>query len=377
MSEIPTKETRRKAPVPEAPVNVRLHPLRDVLGVILIGFTIFSVYSLLTYTPKDPSLHRQVTQVVEVENNGGLVGAYLADLLVQTFGSGAFVFPLITFIISWGLIRGKQFDRWPGMLGFGLMFWVVLCGLLTIYFDPDPYFGHVTVSGGMVGGYVSSWLVLWLNAWGARLVLITLMFLSIMGMIGVPMDTLIRGTGSVMRFGLRLIGKSLAQLVALGVSIVTLLQEASRGLWRFVKMIPKAMRDNRPKLSEPVIVSNETFMPEDYMLPISKQPEPPTVERSKKKKDEPREDKPDFAIQQDFPFVSESGDYRVPPADLLEDSVNIKNIEKLREEIMLNSTILERKLADFGIQGRVVQVLPGPVITLYEFEPAPGIKVSR
>lgn len=44
---------------------------------------------------------------------------------------------------------------------------------------------------------------------------------------------------------------------------------------------------------------------------------------------------------------------------------------------MINSGILERKLADFGIQGKVLQVLPGPVITLYEYEPAPGIKVSR
>jgi S-DNA-T family DNA segregation ATPase FtsK/SpoIIIE len=49
----------------------------------------------------------------------------------------------------------------------------------------------------------------------------------------------------------------------------------------------------------------------------------------------------------------------------------------MREELMLNSTILEKKLADFGVEGRVVQVLPGPVITLYEFEPGPGIKVSR
>ena len=49
----------------------------------------------------------------------------------------------------------------------------------------------------------------------------------------------------------------------------------------------------------------------------------------------------------------------------------------MREELMMNSTILEKKLSDFGVEGRIVQVLPGPVITLYEFEPAPGIKVSR
>lgn len=49
----------------------------------------------------------------------------------------------------------------------------------------------------------------------------------------------------------------------------------------------------------------------------------------------------------------------------------------MREELLHNSEVLENKLADFGIEGKVVQVLPGPVITLYEYEPAPGVKVSR
>ena len=51
--------------------------------------------------------------------------------------------------------------------------------------------------------------------------------------------------------------------------------------------------------------------------------------------------------------------------------------DKARDEILASSAILEKKLLDFGIEGRVVQVLPGPVITLFEYEPAPGIKVSR
>ncbi|CAI2719527.1 DNA translocase FtsK [Nitrospina watsonii] len=370
-------EPKSKIKSEDTPVTARLHPLRDVFGVMLIGFTIFALYSLLTYSPKDPSLHSRVMQSVEVQNNGGLVGAYLSDLLVQTFGTGAFVFPLITFIISWGLIRGKQFDRWPSMLGFGLVFWVVLCGLLTMSFDPDPYFGHVTVSGGLAGGYVSSYLVLWLNAWGARLVLTTLLFIAVMGMVGVPMDTLVRGSGSLFRFGLRLLGKGLSRLMALGWALVGLIQEAAKGLWRLARLVRKTMQDNRPKLSEPVIVSNEAFVPTELMAPVSKQPEPQAGRSRKKKEDDPEEKPQQFATQEDFPFVSEGGDYRIPPVDLLEDPVRIKNVDKLREEIMLNSTILERKLADFGIAGKVVQVLPGPVITLYEYEPAPGIKVSR
>jgi len=71
------------------------------------------------------------------------------------------------------------------------------------------------------------------------------------------------------------------------------------------------------------------------------------------------------------------GDYKIPPLSLLDDPPESETLDTLKEEIMQNAATLENKLADFGIMGRVVQVLPGPVITLYEFEPAPGIKVSR
>ena len=89
------------------------------------------------------------------------------------------------------------------------------------------------------------------------------------------------------------------------------------------------------------------------------------------------EKKQDFAVQADFPFAKDTGEYQLPPVSLLNDPMEMRDVGKMREELMRNSTILEKKLSDFGVEGRVVQVLPGPVITLYEFEPAPGIKVSR
>ena len=84
-------------------------------------------------------------------------------------------------------------------------------------------------------------------------------------------------------------------------------------------------------------------------------------------------------MQDHFAFMSTPGKYQVPPLSLLEDPPPDEGIQtdKARDEIIASSAILEKKLLDFGIEGRVVQVLPGPVITLFEYEPAPGIKVSR
>jgi S-DNA-T family DNA segregation ATPase FtsK/SpoIIIE len=86
-----------------------------------------------------------------------------------------------------------------------------------------------------------------------------------------------------------------------------------------------------------------------------------------------------FVVQDHFSFMNSHGKYQIPPLSLLEDPPLTQGVqtEKTRKEILASSAILEKKLSDFGIEGRVVQVLPGPVITLFEYEPAPGIKVSR
>ena len=84
-------------------------------------------------------------------------------------------------------------------------------------------------------------------------------------------------------------------------------------------------------------------------------------------------------VQDHFPFMGASDKYEIPPLSLLNDvppGIGT-DAEKSRNEILASSAILEKKLSDFGIDGRVVQVLPGPVITLFEYEPAPGVKVSR
>jgi DNA segregation ATPase FtsK/SpoIIIE, S-DNA-T family len=101
------------------------------------------------------------------------------------------------------------------------------------------------------------------------------------------------------------------------------------------------------------------------------------VTRSEERKEEPKpEKKPAPAIQEAFEFLKEIGPNKLPPTSLL-DPVEKKEIKLDKETVQLNATILERKLKDYGIEGKVTEVSPGPVITMYEFEPAPGIKVSR
>ena len=357
--------SRKKSP---EPTPTRDHTLtRDFLGIGTAGFAIFALISMSSYSPHDPSFNQFSSQGEDIQNYGGLVGSYLADGLVRIFGTGGFVFPLVAILVGWAVIRGQEFRRWPLVLFFGSIFLVALCSLLALQFTHDPFFGNDIETGGVVGAQISMWLVLWLSVVGAHLVLLLTLFVSTLAMSGVPANKLLQTTGLAF---VVLFGWGLKSIRAVGTLLVRMIVELKDWLWETVRIWRSASKEKGKyrKLSEPVIVSREMLSPSPKTLD--------DFPKIQKKAKEP-EMKEEFAIQKNFPFENESSDYQVPPVTLLNDPTEVRDVAKMREELMLNSTILEKKLADFGVEGRVVQVLPGPVITLYEFEPGPGIKVSR
>src|SRR5204863_9721589 len=81
--------------------------------------------------------------------------------------------------------------------------------------------------------------------------------------------------------------------------------------------------------------------------------------------------------QETFDFGKHGAEaFQLPPVGLLQ-APSATELKRTREELQDNAEILRRKLADFEVDGRIVQVSPGPVITSYEFEPAAGVKVSQ
>ena len=101
---------------------------------------------------------------------------------------------------------------------------------------------------------------------------------------------------------------------------------------------------------------------------------PPSVTVAKKEKK--RESEKTAPLQEAFDFVRDDGNYRTPPLSLLDaPPAAEKRLDK--EALTMNARLLEKKLKDFGVEGEVVEICPGPVVTMYEFAPGPGIKVSR
>ncbi|HJL73164.1 MAG TPA: DNA translocase FtsK [Nitrospinaceae bacterium] len=333
--------------------------IRDFLGIATLAFSLFAIVSLVTYSPADPSMNTSFSSQAAVTNSGGLVGAYISDGLAQLFGSGAFFFPLITLIMGWALIRGKEFHHWPLRLGSGIFLLIGLCALCSVQFNTDPVFKNSVQVGGLTGETLGRFLVIWFSTIGATIFLVTLVFASLLAMTGTNVN-------SMLELAAKLAGTYAGKLFQLISKVKTKCNE-----WIAIA------RESAKASKAAKIKSEEVFEPTEPIIVTRErltEPEPvqaPTIIPQKKKSKE------EFIVNEGSISVSEDGDYKIPPISLLDDSLPVEESAEMKEEILLSSSILERKLADFGVEGKVVQVLPGPVITLYEFEPAPGIKVSR
>ena len=326
--------------------------VRDFLGIATLAFTLFAVISLVTYSPADPSFNTSLSGQAEVINSGGKVGAYVSDGLAQLFGSGAYFFPLVTLILGWALVRGKEFYHWPVRLGSGIILLVGLCALCAVQFESDPLFKGAVQTGGITGETLGGFLVTWFNMMGATILLSTLILASLLGVMGTTVNAI-----------LEVAGKSSGTVFKQLIRGIVCMREAGTEWIRIFCEACKTKEDPLKKLDarKPLIVTRAK--PSESQQVLAPAP---------KKK----EKKPEFIVEE-LPPVTQAGDYQIPSTDLLDDPPPMEDSEQLKEEILVSSAILERKLADFGVEGKVVQVLPGPVITLYEFEPAPGVKVSR
>ena len=335
--------------------------IRDFFGVVALAFTVFTLMALITFSPDDTSFNKSVTGT-HVANSAGMVGAYFSDGLARMFGSGSFFLPVITVFLSWALVGGKGFYNLPLILSSGLLFLIGLCSMLAIQFKVDPFFGSAVPVGGLVGHGLGGFLVDWLNASGAVLSLITLLFVAFLVMTRIPVNVLVEGFGKLFK-----IMAAASMLAVFKITNMVLKSWSStRAFIGKIQTARKEIREIKKSDLQPVIITRS-------------RPEPIEKAGEKLGKKKLKEETAEFVVQDHFSFMSSPGKYQVPPLSLLEEPPPGRDTQddKARDEILASSAILEKKLLDFGIDGRVVQVLPGPVITLFEYEPAPGIKVSR
>ncbi len=305
---------------------------REIIGIILFFLVVFTLISLLSYSPADPSVNSAGT-AARVHNLFGLVGAHLAGLLIGLFGLGAFWMPILLLIISLHFFGNHSGRVIAATLAGGLLLILATGGLLSVHQDHYVLFEKKFSTGGMLGIPLKAFLLKYTNATGGMIVLAVLWLVGFILATGFSLLAFLKRSGSW--FGG--VYDSLATLV--------------------IKWRERRARARRLAQAEP-----EKIAARSKEIKIQAAPKPAKTVPAPK--------------QEVFEFMQTGKGFRLPPFSALENP-DPKPGSLDSESLRMQSKLLEKKLEDFGVNGKVVAVSPGPVITTFEYEPAPGVKINK
>lgn len=294
----------------------------ELLGVISILFSIYLGLSLFSFSKWDPSLFTYTK--TPVKNYGGVIGAYVADLLMSFIGFGAYLVPVALIVYGIRRLMSKEKRR------------VYLIGTLLLIFSISLLaslmlrtFSVTTENnpGGMTGSVIAGTLEHLLSMLGAYLFALSCFFSSIILLLPVAINR-------------------------------SLFARKSTDL-------PKK-KPEKGILQDDILITE----PEDVMQPeILDQLR--SIEPEEAVEPEP---KPKLRVPQK-PVKTKDG-YILPSFELLAE-YDTSSARPSNEELKTNRELITAKLANFDVEGEITHVQPGPVITLYKFEPAPGVKINK
>jgi len=297
--------------------------VQEILGVTAAMASLLVAVSLLSHTAADPSLFSSSHS--PVQNLAGRVGANLSEALFQLIGAGAYLLPIFGGLAAWnGLVQKRRLWSWSDAGGAGLF--VVSSSTLTALYLPE---GEI-YGGGFVGDAAAGLLLDAFAWWGTSIVVVATALLALL--ILTPLS--LRDLGSR----------------------VAVLASDLRGRASSLFVIRRERTRRKQATPAPRRVAAAPAAPPR----IAEAPGPPSTP----------------ARQEPLAFMRSGGSYQLPPLSLLADPI-APTKKAGKDELVMSSRLLEKKLFDFGVDGTVTEVHPGPVITMYEVELVPGLKVSK
>ena len=331
-----------KAKQSESGLSTQVHTaLREGALYIFSALSLILCFALFTYDAIDSGPF-QAHSSDEVRNGVGAVGAWIADLLFTSFGRPAYLFSIMIFFLGWTLSREQKTRIALTRIDFGLRFagfiatLVTSCALSTLHFSPV---GFSSTAGGFIGQALGGWLEEIMKLLGASILLFCVWVASVSLFLGISWIKVMDGMG---RLCLLSYEKARFKLGELRDEAEGRRSAAAR---QDVVKIEKKLKASRVKPRiEPTLSTLEPS------------------ERAEKERQVPLFDPPTGG--------------ELPPLSLLDDPEE-KKAGYSKESLEAMSHLVELKLKDFGIDVEVKSVSPGPVITRFELDPAPGVKVSQ
>lgn len=305
----------------------------EIAGLICFAVALFLLLALFSYHPLDPSFTHYVPEDAPLHNWTGAVGSYTADTLLRLLGIGIFWLPVLLLVAALRYFRAAQFRVGAAAVAgtIGLVF--AASGMIALLIGDIEIYGIPLHAGGLLGTVTARLLEAYLRLAGSLIVLGLIFIVALM----------ILFDFSIVSFA----GRSASAAGTTARTAGSLFDRCREGFGR---------KRETPAVGRPAAATT------------------PIIEETKR---ETLKEKLAKAEQTHFDFANRlSGKFKLPPLTLL-DRLERKDTRIKRETLIANSRILEKKLSDFGVDGKVVEVKPGPVITMYELEPAPGVKINK
>ncbi len=344
--------------LPAGAIEFLKRRLYEAAGLTLFAGAVAMLAAVATYSPSDPSLNSATDG--GVRNLLGLPGAYAADLLIQTLGIVGTLPAILLTAWGWRLVSKQGINR-AGWRLVALVAASVLLAMALSTLAPPASWALTSGLGGFAGSLLMEPLI------------------GLVAPLGVE-GWMIASFGAGVGTGLAVVALGLTwtdcRRAAHG--LVTAALTLRQGFER-VRTFADRVRPGRgigealraePQLDTPATRTRRAVPPKPPA------PETPALGLVEPKKRARTSRRAQAARQGKLAFEDGEG-FEFPPFDLLDEAPQSRAMEVSQQALTQNAKMLESVLDDFGVRGEIVKVRPGPVVTLYELEPAPGTKTSR
>ena len=366
-----TARASSRLAAPDHESGALLLVMREGALIGLVAIAGYFLMALLSYSAQDPSWSATGEGNV-IRNAAGASGAWFSDVLFSLLGYTAFLIPLALIHRAWLIFR----DRYDAFKFDGLTVALKLAGLMLVLMGFTCLLSLSSItdqsslpfgSGGYIGSAIAQGLLKVLHPAGTVLLMLSIT------LFGLTLFAEISWLKLMDRLGAATV-KLCEQLAAWFIDWNDRRRELARQKRREQEAL-QAVQNKAPVVTAPAapaVVKEE--VPEEVsvsaMITQIKQSAesmlPATEKRARKKAKVARPEKRTY-----------SGEIEVPDLELLDEPSVGRQIGFSEDQLKQLSTLLESKLADFNIKAEVKSVLPGPVVTRFEIQPAPGVKVSR
>jgi S-DNA-T family DNA segregation ATPase FtsK/SpoIIIE len=352
--------------------------MNEIAGVALFAAALLWLVALGSYTPSDPAWFFNSLSGAPPVNFAGRIGAFLAEASYQLMGFAAFLMPAAMAVIAWHYFWCRKIEAGYTKLTGAVLLVGSAAALLALAFGAFQTGTQHIRAGGAIGEALAGGFVLYLNRTGAAIVLLALFALSLIlatqfsfGLAFSSVAARVRSQrGWIDRFHawqderrrtkerqqvvekhVKKAGKEYAPEIQTKVAEAASKLKEARG--RTQPADTPADEADSPKLGPTTSAKRPPLRPPvAQSLPLAEAIEPVKT-----------------------PLERRKGGYTLPPVTLLDAPKDQRKIDE--RDLMDAARLLEEKCREFAVEGAVVQIHPGPVVTTYEFKPDAGVKYSR